>query len=309
MSTNSDKKTKERKTFRQHWHGLSYKTRDFIQSWMFLGPSVLGVSVFFILPFLVVVYYSVIKSPLNPEFVFFENFRNVLGNEAFKIAIKNTADFSLIAVPLAVILSIGLALMLEQRIPLKSQFRTFFLSPMMVPVASVVLIWQVLFHNNGVLNELLLFFGGEKIDWLKSEWAIGVIVVLYLWKNLGYNMILFMAALANIPRELLEVADVEGASEFYKFFAIKLRYLSPTVLFVSILSMINSFKVFREIYLLTGEYPVERLYMLQHFMNNTFEALDYQKLSAAAVILALAMVVIIALLFKIEDAFGKDVEG
>ncbi|MBR3936061.1 MAG: sugar ABC transporter permease, partial [Oscillospiraceae bacterium] len=99
------------------------------------------------------------------------------------------------------------------------------------------------------------------------------------------------------------------ASEAYKFFAIKLRYLSPTVLFVTILSMINSFKVFREIYLLTGEYPVERLYMLQHFMNNTFESLDYQKLSAAAVLMAIAMVIIIAVLFKIEDSFGKDVEG
>lgn len=276
---------------------------------MFLGPSVLGVSVFFIVPFLVVVYYSVIKSPINPEFVFFENFQSVIGNEAFKIAVKNTAEFSVISVPLAVILALGLALMLEARIPLKSQFRTFFLSPMMVPVASVVLIWQVLFHNNGVLNEIIMFFGAEKIDWLKSEWAIGVIVLLYLWKNLGYNMILFMASLANIPRELLEVADVEGASEVYKFFEIKLRYISPTVLFVTILSMINSFKVFREIYLLTGEYPVERLYMLQHFMNNTFEALDYQKLSAAAVIMALFMVGLIAFLFWAEDKFGKDVEG
>ncbi len=309
MSTNRDKKTKKQKAFRERWRGLNYKTKDFIQSWMFSGPSVLGVSVFFIVPFLVVVYYSVIKSPLNPEFVFLENFQNVIGNQAFKIAVKNTADFSIIAVPLAVILSLGLALMLESRIPLKSQFRTFFLSPMMVPVASVVLIWQVLFHQNGVMNEIMLVFGLDKIDWLKSEWAIGVIVVLYLWKNLGYNMILFMAALANIPKELLEVADVEGASEIYKFFAIKLRYLSPTVLFVTILSMINSFKVFREIYLLTGEYPVERLYMLQHFMNNTFEALDYQKLSAAAVILAIVMVAIIALLFKVEDSFGKDVEG
>jgi multiple sugar transport system permease protein len=122
-------------------------------------------------------------------------------------------------------------------------------------------------------------------------------------------MILFMAALANIPRELLEVADVEGASETYKFFAIKLRYLSPTVLFVTILSLINSFKVFREVYLLTGNYPYEGLYLLQHFMNNTFKSLDYQKLSAAAVIMAVAMIILIAVLFKIEDWFGKDVEG
>ena len=102
---------------------------------------------------------------------------------------------------------------------------------------------------------------------------------------------------------------MEGAPGWYKFFAIKLRYLSPTVLFVTILSMINSFKVFREIYLLTGKYPYEGLYMLQHFMNNTFASLDYQKLSAAAVLMAIFMVGLIALLFKIEDVFGKDVEG
>ena len=136
-----------------------------------------------------------------------------------------------------------------------------------------------------------------------------VVLLLFLWKNLGYNMILFMSGLANIPRDLLEVADVSGASEAYKFFSIKLRYLSPTVLFVTILSLINSFKVFREVYLLTGDYPYESLYMLQHFMNNTFRSLDYQKLSAAAVVMALVMVVLIALLFKIEDWFGKDVEG
>ena len=86
-------------------------------------------------------------------------------------------------------------------------------------------------------------------------------------------------------------------------------FLLPTVLFVTILSLINSFKVFREVYLLTGDYPYESLYMLQHFMNNTFNSLDYQKLSAAAVVMALVMVVIIALLFKAEDWFGKDVEG
>ena len=141
-----------------------------------------------------------------------------------------------------------------------------------------------------------------------SQYAVYVVVLLFLWKNLGYNMILFMAGLSNIPKELLEVADVEGASEWYKFFAIKLRYLSPTVLFVTILSLINSFKIFREIYLLTEDYPPE-LYMLQHFMNGTFRYMDYQKLSAAAIILALVMVVLILVLFVIENWFGKDVEG
>ena len=282
---------------------------DFLRSLCFLMPSLLGVGVFFILPFGVVVYYSMIDGVASQNFVFLENFKRLFQNSAFKMASINTLKFSLMAVPLAVVLSIVLALMLECRIPMKSHFRTFFLSPMMVPVASVVLIWQVLFNYNGTVNEFLMLFGAKRIDWLQSEYSMIVVLLLFLWKNLGYNMILFMSGLANIPKELLEVASVEGASPFYKFFNIKLRYLSPTVLFVTILSLINSFKVFREVYLLTGDYPYESLYMLQHFMNNTFRALDYQKLSAAAVVMALVMVVIIALLFWIEDVFGKDVEG
>lgn len=285
------------------------KRQDFMRSLCFLSPSLIGVGVFFIVPFGVVVYYSMIDGVGSRNFVFLENFIKLFNNSAFIMAAKNTLQFSAIAVPLAVILSIVLALMLECRIPMKSQFRTFFLSPMMVPVASVVLIWQVLFNYNGTINEFLALFDIAKIDWLQSDHCQAVVIILFLWKNLGYNMILFMAGLANIPKELLEVTDVEGASEWYKFFAIKLRYLSPTVLFVTILSLINSFKVFREVYLLTGDYPYEKLYMLQHFMNNTFKSLDYQKLSAAAVVMALVMVVLIALLFYAEDKFGKDVEG
>ncbi len=285
------------------------RRRDFLNSLCFLLPSLLGVGVFFILPFGVVVYYSMIDGVSSRNFVFLENFVRLFENSAFKMAARNTLKFSAMAVPLAVILAVVLALMLECRIPGKSQFRTFFLSPMMVPVASVVLIWQVLFNYNGTVNEFLMLFGAERIDWLQSDYSMIVVLLLFLWKNLGYNMILFMAGLANIPKDLLEAADVAGASESYKFFAIKLRYLSPTVLFVTILSLISSFKVFREVYLLTGDYPYESLYMLQHFMNNTFRALDYQKLSAAAVIMAIVMVVLIALLFAVEDWFGKDVEG
>ena len=285
----------------------SGKIRDFARSLCFLSPSFLGVFLFFILHFGLVVKYAFTNSAGDP--VQFQNFVNLVKNPIFKMAAKNTLTFSAVAVPLSVVLAIALALMLECRIPMKSYFRSFFLSPMMVPVASIVLIWQVLFSYNGTANILMEALGKTAVDWLNSEYAPIVVVLLFLWKNLGYNMILFMAGLANIPRELLEVADVEGASGAYKFFAIKLRYLSPTVLFVTILSLINSFKIFREVYLLAGNYPYESLYTLQHFMNNMFNAMDYQKLSAAAVIMAIFMVGLIALLFAAEDWFGKDVEG
>jgi multiple sugar transport system permease protein len=287
---------------------LGKKSRDHINSAIWLAPSFLGVSMFYIIPFFVIVYYSIIDSPVRHNFVFLDNFFNLFQNQAFRVASSNTLSFSLIAVPLAVVLSLMIALMLEARIPLKSYFRTFFLSPLMVPVASVVLIWQVLFHPNGAVNELIMLFGLTGIDWMQSEHSQIVVIILFLWKNLGFNMILFMAALSNIPRELLESADVEGAGPFRKLFSIKMVYLSPTLLFVTILSLINSFKVFREIYLLTGDYPYGDLYMLQHFMNNIFRSLDYQRLAAAAVVLTIVMVIIILVLFVTENWFGKDVE-
>lgn len=274
-----------------------------------VAPSLIGVLIFFLIPFCIVIYYSVVNNPVMHKFVFLDNFKALFKNTAFMTAAKNTAAFSAIAVPLAVVLSLGLAVMLDAKIPGKSIFRTFFLSPLMVPTASVVLVWQVLFHNHGTLNQIIEFFGGQPVDWLKSQYGQLVIICMFLWKNLGYNMILFMSALAGIPRDVIEVAELEGAGKWYQFFHIKLRYLSPTILFVFILSLINSFKIFREVYLLTGDYPYDKLYMLQHFMNNTFNSLDYQKLSAAAVIFSLVMIVIIAALMIAENKFGEDVEG
>lgn len=294
--------------------GIAYKKprmskKDRKNSLLYMLPSLIGVLVFFVVPFFVIIYYAVIDNPISGQFVGLDNFMRLIDNSAFQSAAKNTATFSLVAVPLSVVLSLLMAMLLEQNIPLRSQFRTFFLSPMMVPVASIVLIWQVLFDYHGVINEVIMFLGADPIDWFKSSYSQIVIVILFLWKNLGYNMILFMAALNAIPKDILEVATMESANEWQQFWYIKIRYLSSTILFVGILSLINSFKVFREVYLLTGDYPFDSLYMLQHFMNNTFKSLDYQKLSAAAIMMAIVMCIVIGILFYVEDHFGKDVEG
>lgn len=279
-----------------------------IVSFSFISPSLLGILVFFVVPFFVVVYYAFVNNPVQHEFVAFDNFKNLFGNYSFQLAAKNTAIFSLISVPSAVVFSLILACMLNQKIPLRSHLRTFMLTPLMVPVASVVLIWQVIFSNNGALNEFLSLFGADKIDWMKSEYNRYVVILLYLWKNLGYNMILFLAALVNVPVDIQEMAMLEGASAPRIFFGIKLRYISPTIVFVTILSLINSMKIFREVYLLTGKYPYDGLYLLQHFMNNTFESMDYQKLSAAALLMAAVMILVIFCLFLADSYLGKDVE-
>ena len=296
-----------------------------------LLPSLVGVLVFYVVPSFIVAYYSIVDNPISKKFVGIENFKTLFSAWAFTQAAKNTLLLSFTAVPAAVILSLILANVLNSKIPGKSMFRTFFLSPMMVPVASVVLIWQVMFHHTGSVNALLTWFQGthlvgfidhvilslggtvnhtdwSAVDWLKSDKAMVVVVLLFQWKNMGYNMILFLAALNSIPKDLVEVAELEGASPLWRMIHIKFRYLSPTFLFVTIMSLINSFKLFREVYLLTGDYPHEKLYLLQHFMNNTFRTLDYQKLSSAAIVMAAFMVVIIGVLFTVESIFGKDVE-
>lgn len=282
--------------------------RERLMTLPFLFPSLAGVLVFFVLPFLVVIYQSVLDNPVTKNFVFLKNYEMLVNNNAFRMAVKNTLTFSAIAVPLAVILPLLLAIILMSNIPGRSRFRTMFITPLMVPVASVVLIWQVVFHYNGVLNEITAMFGAAPIDWLKSEYGHLVVLVLYLWKNIGYNMILFMSALAAIPKDIIEVAMLEGAGPIRRFFAIKLRYLSSSIVFVSLLSLINSFKVFREVYLLTGDYPFDTLYMLQHFMNNTFGSLDYQKLSSAAILMSVVMIIIIGAMLIIDEKFGGELE-
>lgn len=282
--------------------------RERIGTFMFLLPSLIGLLVFFVIPYIVVLYYSVVDNPINNQFVFLDNYKNLLKNSAFRMAVKNTFTFSLASVPSVVFLSLIFAIILDSKVPFKTQFRTVFIAPLMVPVASIVLIWQVVFHQNGALNEVTALFGYAPIDWLKSDYSQIVIVLLYLWKNIGYNMILFMSALASIPKDVIEASSLEGAGAITQFFRIKLRYLSSTILFVGIMSLISSFKVFREVYQLTGEYPYEGLYLLQHFIYNTFQKLDYQKLSAAAVMMCTVVIAIIAVLFVIDNKVGGDIE-
>lgn len=280
-----------------------------IYSSLFLIPSLMGTLILFVIPFGVVVFFSVVSSPVNGHFVGLKNFLNLFRNTAFLLAAKNTVLMCGITVPLAVVLSLMLAVLLSSDIPGRSVFQSVFLSPLFVPVASVVMIFRILFHQNGVLNNFLSQFEIDPINFLQSDWSRYTVILLYLWKNLGYNMILFMAALAGVPNEILEAIQLDGGGKYRQFFSVKLYYISPTILFVTILSLISSLKLFREVYLLAGAYPYKDLYLLQHFMNNTFLSLDYQKLCSAAIVLSLCVITIIGILFWVEACLGKDLEN
>lgn len=274
-------------------------------AWFFLAPSLIGFAIFYAIPFAGGFYYSLVDSPFKGSFVGLRNYIELAGSPSFLKAVKNTAMFTGLSVPLNMVLSLGLAILLNKKLYGRSFFRTLFITPLVVPVASTVLVWQSLFDINGVLNAVITSLGHNPTDWMKTDWARVTVVIVYLWKNIGYSMVLFLAGLQNIPAEYYEAATLDGAGPWKQFTNITLVYLTPAAFFVFIMSIINSFKVFREAYLISGEYPHSSIYMLQHYMNNMFAQLDYQKLTSAAFIMAVFIVLIVLVLFAVERRINR----
>ncbi|MCE5172848.1 sugar ABC transporter permease [Paenibacillus profundus] len=282
------------------------KLKEILVAFCFLAPSLAGFAVFYLIPFGTSVLYS-FQDRLTAALTL-ANYSELLSSLSFQKAAANTFRFTAISVPILVVLSLILAMVLNQRVFFRNWLRTAYVLPLVVPVASIVLFWQIMFDWNGVLNALLKYVGLSRIDWMKSEWSGSVIVLIYVWKNIGYNVVLFLAGLQNIPEQYYEIADLEGAGPARKLFGITLVYLTPTMFLVILMSVLNSFKVFRETYLIAGAYPQDRIYMLQHYMNNMFLSLDMQKLSAAATLMAICILVLVAVLFRTERMFRSFME-
>jgi multiple sugar transport system permease protein len=278
---------------------------DTLTALLFLLPSLAGFALFYGAPFAVSFVMSLFSSPVNGHFVWLQNYVSLLSNKAFAQAAFNTAIFTGIGVPLLVALSLLLAMALRKPVFGNKALRTIFISPLVIPVASVVLVFQVLFSDNGALNGLLASMDASTVDWLKTGIARYVVMLLYLWKNIGYNMVLFLAGLGTVSKPCLEAAEMDGANGFQKFRHIIWPTLLPTTFFVVVMSIINSFKVFREVYLLAGSYPQSSIYTLQHFMNNMFTSLDYQKLTSAAFVMAVGVTLIAGLFVWIRKRSAK----
>lgn len=274
--------------------------KDASAAMFFLVPSGIGFTLFYLIPFAMGMYYSFMSQSVGGEFVGFDNYLELLESGSFRKAVSNTSYFSAVSVPLMVMLSLGLAMLLNENTYIQKWLRTAYVLPLVVPVASIIMIWQLLFDWNGSMNAWLNSFGYERVDWMKTESARWVVIIVYLWKNMGYNVILFLAGLQQIPKDYYETARIEGAGRLRQFRSITLVYLTSTMFFVVIMSIINSFKVFRETYLIAGDYPHDSIYMMQHYMNNVFVSLDIQKLTAAATLMFLCILLIVLVLFAIE---------
>ena len=265
-----------------------------------MAPSLLGISIFFLIPFVDTVrrsFYDV----RGVNFIGLQSYVSVLNNTAFRLAAANTARFVAICIPLLMVISLGIALLLRAVRPHGKALKTSFLLPMAVPVASIVLLWQVVFNENGLANTVLTGFRLQPINFMGSSAAFWVLIFTYLWKNTGYNMVLWLAGLDSISDTLYEAAYVDGAGKLQSFWHITLPGLLSTVGIVAILSLLNSFRVFREAYLVAGAYPHDSMYLLQHLFNNWFQSLDISRLSAAAAMMGAMLLVIILLMRRFLD--------
>ncbi len=261
----------------------------------FLLPSLLGVLVFVLLPFLDVVRRSFL-SAVTEEWVGLKNYHDVLENGAFRLACWNTFRFTLCCLPVLIGISLVIGVLLQRRSRLGDAVKTALLFPMAVPVASIVLVWRALFLPHGLVNGALDLLSIEPQDWMATSKAFWVLVGSYLWKNLGYDMVLWMAGLSSISGSIYEAARIDGAGEWTIFRCITLPCLLPTLFTVTVLSILNSFKVFREAYLVAGDYPHKSMYLLQHLFNNWFRDLSFDRMAAGAVLTALVILCFIGLL-------------
>lgn len=212
---------------------------------MFLLPDLAGVVIFARLPFGEVVKKS-FQNAVTSQWVGLKNYEEIFSNTAFRLAASNTARFTFTCIPLLVALSLVLAVTLEKLRSGKNILKSAFLLPVAVPASSVVLVWKILFHSNGLLNGFLNRIGLEKINWMNSSAAFGVLVISYLWKNIGYDMVLWMAGLSAIPKEIYEAAEVDGAGNLQVFFSIGLPLGLPGMVSAGILGFLESWNMIEQ---------------------------------------------------------------
>lgn len=265
----------------------------------FMLPSLVGVSIFVIIPFLGTIKSSLFLTAGN-LFCGLENYRVIFKNEAFLLAVKNTCRFVGICLPLLILISFLLAAGIYRSRWMKI-LKSIYLFPLAVPTAVVGLIWKMLFCKNGLLNLELGKLGMVPVDWLSTNASFFVLVISYLWKNMGYTIVLWIAGMAGISENMLEAARIDGATEVQCLRYMILPGLKPALYTITILSFLNSFKVFREAYLVAGAYPQKSMYLLQHLFNNWFSNLEVDKMSAAAVVIAAIFTAVSLLLQKVWE--------
>ncbi|MGQ0815869.1 MAG: carbohydrate ABC transporter permease [Gemmatimonadota bacterium] len=282
-------------------------------AWFFLAPALLLIGLFFLLPVFAALLLSVtdfdiyaIADFANIRFIGLRNYVDLFGNPVFWAAVKNTFYFALVGGPLTVAASLGAALLVNAPlVKYKSFFRTIFFIPFVTTLVAVAIVWRYLYHPQyGLFNYALGWFGIGPINWLGDpNWAMPAIILMAVWKNFGYNMLIFIAGLQNIPAELYEAAYLDGAGPLRRFRHVTLPMLAPTFLFVGVVTMIGYFQLFAEPYVMTGGGPLRATTSLGLLMYE--EGFRWWRMGIAASV-AFVLFLIILIWTLIQFRLQKD---
>ena len=273
---------------------FSLKSKEALTGLAFVALPLLGFAIFYVIPFGIMLGRTFQR---GGQWVGLAHYTSVLSSEAFRLAAWNTFRFIGLGVPLLMGLALGAALVLSLGLRGKDGFRAALVLPLVLPAAGVIMLWRVLFDRGGWVNHVLDFFGQNTVDFFNSAAMFWIVLGIFVWKHVGFTVILMLGGLMQIPRDYYEAARVDGATAFMRLRKITLPLMAPTFIFVGVLSVVMAFRSFREAFALGGSHPHHSAYMVQHFMQNNFDRLNFPRLSVAAVLTFIVIFACVLVMF------------
>ena len=285
--------------------------------WMFVAPALIAIAVFFCIPVISALFLSLTDFDIyaladldNLRFVGVQNYERLLANPLFWGAMKNTALFSVIGVPLSIAASLGAAVVLNARVvKWRPIWRVMFFAPYVTTLVATAVLWNYLLHTKyGVINWALQGVGLPAVDWLgQPETSIPAILMFVVWKIFGYNMLIFLAVLQTVPDDLYEAARIDGAGPWTQFRQVTLPAIAPTLLLVSIISVAGFFQLFAEPYVMTQGGPAQSTVTVLYFMyEEGFKWWNLGSASAVAFILFVCIFTITMVQMAVAKRLGAD---
>lgn len=283
--------------------GNKLRRKQLLTAYSFILPNFIGFFIFTLIPVCFSLFLSVMEwdSFTAPKFVGLQNFIKMSQDETFWISLKNTFLYTIGVVPLTLICSLGLAILLNKKIKGMRLFRTAFFFPYVTSLVAIAVVWNMLFHPTmGPINQFLQHFIANPPGWTSSsDWALTAIVIVSVWRGMGYYMILYLAGLQGIPKELYEAASMDGAGRWKQFLNVTLPSLKPTTFFVTIMLVINCFKIFDLVQVMTAGGPGRSTNVLVYqIYNEAFVKFNFGYASAIALVLFVIVLTITVIQFK-----------
>ncbi len=267
--------------------------------YLFLLPAAIVLVIFFFIPFFQTIALSLMdysNSIYNAQFAGLDNYIKLFQSPIFYKVLLNTFIYLIVAVPILAIVPLFLAILLNRQIRGLTLYKILIYLPVIVSIVVAAIAFKWLYADEGILNFIVTSFGLEKIGWLTDpNWALYSVIIVTIWKGIGYYMMIYLAALMSVPKELYEACEIDGAGFFTKHLTVTIPHIMPTIALVTTISAISAMKVFAEIYVMTKGGPLNSSKTIVYYIyERAFENLDLGFASAMAVVL-LVIVLLLSL--------------